>query len=307
MKATTTVLAILSAVILGWAAPVHAQAGPPIKVVASMSVLADIVRNIGGERLEVVSLVPPDGDAHIYEPTPTDSRAIAAAKLVVINGLGLEGWIDRFIKASGYKGRLAVASAGIKARKMEADDASAGGKAARFDDPHCWQDLSLGRRYVATIAAALIEADPANAEAYRAREHAYDQELARLDGWVRAEFASVPQPKRRIITSHDAFGYLGAAYGVTLLAPVGVSTESEPSAADVAKLIRQIRRDKVKAVFIENMTDTRLIEQIGRESGAVLGGTLYSDALSKPGGPADTYVKMFRHNVALLKEAMLKN
>ncbi|HZF34874.1 MAG TPA: zinc ABC transporter substrate-binding protein [Candidatus Angelobacter sp.] len=275
----------------------HAADGK-LKVVASFSILGDIVKNVGGDRVAVTTLVGPDGDAHVFEPTPADARAVAAADVVVVNGLGLEGWMQRLIQASDYKGPVVAASAGVKSRTMDEDGAT-------VTDPHAWQDLSNGRLYVANVAAGLAAADPQGAAAYRAAAAAYTAAIEAKDEWVRAELKDVPSAQRRIITSHDAFGYFGAAYGITFLAPVGVSTEAEPSAAGIAKLIRQMRSEGIKVVFFENMTSPKLVETLASESGARVGGTLFSDALSPTGGPADSYLKMFDNNVPQLKAAML--
>ncbi len=269
-----------------------------LEVVASFSILGDIVKNVGGDRVAVTTLVGPDGDAHVFEPTPADARAVAAADVVFVNGLGLEGWMERLIQSSDYKGPVVTASEGVKSRTMEEDGAT-------VTDPHAWQDLANGRIYVENVAAGLAAADPRGAEAYRAAAAAYSAEIAAKDKWVRAELAGVPAGQRRIITSHDAFGYFGAAYGVTFVAPVGVSTEAEPSAAGMAQLIRQMRSEDIKVVFLENMTSPKLVETLASEAGARVGGTLFSDALSPPGGPADSYLKMFDNNLPQLKAAML--
>jgi zinc/manganese transport system substrate-binding protein len=269
-----------------------------LEVVASFSILGDIVKNVGGDRVAVTTLVGPDGDAHVFEPTPADARALAAADVVFANGLGLEGWMQRLIQASDYKGPVVTTSDGVKPRTMEEEG-------AEITDPHAWQDLSNGRIYVENVATALAAADPQGAAAYRAAASAYSAELAAKDEWVRAELKSVPSEQRRIITSHDAFGYFGAAYGVTFLAPVGVSTEAEPSAAGVAQLINQMKAEGIKVVFFENMTSPKLVETLASEAGARVGGTLFSDALSPLGGPADSYLKMFDNNVPQLKAAML--
>jgi len=279
--------------------PPPAWAGP-VKVVATFSVLADMVRAVGGDDVAVTALVGPDGDAHVFEPTPADARALAAADLVVENGLGFEGWIGRLAKAADYKGPLVVATTGIVPRRMEEDGHD-------VTDPHAWQDLSLGRIYVANIAEGLAKADAGHAERYRANAAAYNRRLAELDAWVRAELAQVPEAKRRVITTHDAFGYFGHAYGVAFLAPEGVSTEAEVTGKALGALVGQIRHTGVKALFFENMTDPRLVEQLAREAGATVGGTLYVDALSPPGGPAPSYVDMFRHNVPALVAAMRRN
>jgi zinc/manganese transport system substrate-binding protein len=283
-----------------------AQAEKKVRVIASFSILADLAQNVGGDRAEVTSLVGPNGDAHVYEPTPADASALSQADLVVINGLGLEGWLDRLVQTSGYKGPVVVVSKGIKPREMAAEEDQAGIRPHHKHkiDPHAWQDLSNGLIYVEDITQALSAVDPAGAPIYKANGEAYQARLRELDKWVKAEFASIPLQRRRMITSHDAFGYLGAAYGINILSPMGVSTESEPSAGGMAQLIRQIRLEKVTAVFIENVSDPRLMQQIGQESGVTLGGELYSDALSKPDGPAPTYIKMFKNNVSKIVAAM---
>jgi zinc/manganese transport system substrate-binding protein len=279
--------------------PVAAHAaGAKLKVVASFSVLGDIVKHVGGDRVAVTILVGPDGDAHVFEPTPADAKAVTAADVLFVNGLGLEGWMDRLIQSSGYKGPVAVASKGVQSRTMDEDGTT-------VTDPHAWQDLSNGRIYVENVAAALAAADPQGAAAYRAAASAYSAEIAAKDRWVRAELTDVPSGQRRIITSHDAFGYFGAAYGIAVLAPVGVSTEAEPSAAGMAQLIRQMKSEGIKVVFFENMTSPKLVETLASEAGARVGGTLFSDALSPPGGGADSYLRMFDNNVPQLKAAML--
>jgi zinc/manganese transport system substrate-binding protein len=268
-----------------------AWADTRLRVVATFSILADLVGEVGGDAVEIVTLVGPNGDAHTYQPRPTDARTLATAKVLVSNGLGFEGWIDRLADAAGFKGTRIVASAGAPA------DA----------DPHCWQDVACARRYVANIAHGLAKADPDNAAAYRARAAQYDQRLAALDAWIRREIAAVPENRRQAITGHASFRYFARAYDVRFSAPRGYSTDSEPTARDVANLIRQVREQKVKAVFVENMTNPALIAEIARDSGAVVGPRLYSDALSKPDGPASTYEAMMRHNVAALVAGMQKN
>ncbi len=289
--------AVLIAPLLLGPVGAHAADGR-LEVVASFSVLGDIVKNVGGDRVAVTTLVGPDGDAHVFEPTPADAKSVAAADVVFVNGLGLEGWMERLIESSNYKGPVVVASEGVRSRTMEEDGAT-------VTDPHAWQDLGNGRIYVANVAAGLAAADPRGAEAYRAAAAAYGAEIAAKDEWVRAELKDVPSEKRRIITSHDAFGYFGAAYGVSFLAPVGVSTEAEPSAAGMAQLIKQMRSEGIKVVFFENMTSPKLVATLASEAGARVGGTLFSDALSPPGGPADSYLKMFDNNLPQLKAAML--
>jgi len=281
-------LILLLAALLA-AAPAAAE--PRLKVVATFSILADLVREVGGETVEVTTLVGPDSDAHTYQPRPTDARTLATARVLVSNGLGFEGWIDRLAEAAEFKGRHIVASAG----------------AAQESDPHCWQDVACARRYVANIADGLASVDPANATLYAKRAAAYDGRLATLDGWIRREIAAVPEARRQAITGHASFRYFARAYDVRFSAPRGYSTDSEPTARDVANLIRQVREQKVRAVFAENMTNPVLVAEIARDSGAVVGPRLYSDALSRPDGPAPTYEAMMRHNVSALVAGMQKN
>jgi len=296
---------LVSCTFLAMAGSAGAQA--PLHVVASFSILGDMVNNVGGDRVQVTTLVGPDSDAHAYEPTPAAAKAVRGADLVVVNGLGFEGWLDRLIAASGYKGTVVVASAGVKPRKMK-KDAGHGRKDAHDDheatDAHAWQNLENGMRYVDTIAGALSAVDPAGASYYGERAAAYGQRLADLDAWAKAELSAIPAGKRRMITSHDAFGYLGDAYGIDILAPMGIGTGSEPSAAGVKKLINQIKAEKITAVFVENISNPRMIEQIAKESGVKVGGELYSDALSGADGPAASYIKMFQHNVTQIVATM---
>jgi zinc/manganese transport system substrate-binding protein len=261
-----------------------------IPVIATFSILGDLVRNVGGDRIEVSTLVGPNGDAHVYEPTPADTKKVAAAKIVFVNGLGLEGWMTRLIKASGTKAPNVVASKGVKSRKMEED-----GK--EITDPHAWQSVANAKIYVANIRDGLIAADPAGKATYEANAKDYLAKLDAVEVDVKDAISKIPADRRRIITSHDAFGYFGAAYGMEFIAPQGVSTESEASAKDVAKIIVQIKKQKIPAVFMENISDPRMMEQIARESGANIGGTLFSDALSDATGPAPTYLDMMHNNI----------
>ena len=280
-----------------------------LSVMASFSILADLVQEVGGERVDVSSFVGPDGDAHVYQPSAADAKRLAAAKLVVVNGLGFEGWIDRLIKASGTKAPVTIASRGVNPLKLDGDDhghgsakpAAAAGPPA---DPHAWQNVANASIYVANIRDALVAADPDGAATYAANAAAYTGRLTALDADVRAASARIPADRKRIITSHDAFGYFAAAYGLTFIAPQGVSTEAEASAKDVARIIRQIRAEKIPAVFLENVSDPRLIDRITRETGAKIGGRLYSDALSAPDGPAGTYIDMMRNNIRELSAAL---
>jgi len=277
------------------ALPAQAAAAQPARprIVASFSILADMARELAPEGAEVSALVGPDADAHVFEPSPADGRRLAQADLVLVNGLGFEGWIDRLVRVSGTRGELIVASDGVQPRRA--------GPAA---DPHAWQDLALARRYVANLSAAFARRWPAQQEEIARRQADYLSRIDRLDRQVRDRLATVPRAQRRVITSHDAFAYFGAAYGVDFMAPQAWTTHSEPTAAAVARLVRQIRAGGVRAVFIENISDRRLVERIAREGGARVGGTLYSDALSKPGGPADTYLKLFEHNARALADAL---
>ena len=291
MKSVAWLLAgVLSALHSG-TLPAAAQSRLP--VVASFSIIADLVRQVGGERVEVTSLVGANADMHTFQPTPAHSRQLAGAKLVVINGLGLEDWADRLVKASGYGSARVVASKGVKALP--------GGEHGRYD-PHAWQEVANVRIYVANIRDALAAVDAGRAAEYQQRAIDYLNQLDALEGEIKQAFKDIPKP-RRVITSHEAFSYYGDAYDIEFLAPQGISGESEPSAAKVAQLIRQIKREKTTAIFVENI-NTRLMERIARETGTTIGGTLYSDALSAPSGPAATYIDMMHHNTRLIASAL---
>ena len=272
--------------------PALAQSSP-LPVVASFSILGDFVREVGGSGVEVSTIVGPNGDAHVYEPTPADGRKLAGARLVFVNGLGFEGWIDRLIAASKTKAKIVTASAGVAPRKGE-----------EGLDPHAWQDVANARRYVENIRDALVAADPGRAALYRANATAYLAKLDALDREVIAGLATIPPARRRIISTHDAFGYFSARYGFEFIAPEGVSTEAEANARDIARIINSVKREKVAAVFLENIADPRLAESIAAQTGAKIGGTLYSDALSDAKGPAPNYIEMVRHNVKELTEAL---
>lgn len=308
----------------GLAGPALAQAPAPaqkLPVVASFSILGDFVKQVGGDRVAVTTIVGPNGDAHVYQPTPADAKAVAAAKVVFVNGLGFEGWMDRLIKASGTKAPIVVATKGITPRTgFEDDDDKPAGKDKHAHgkdkhdhkdahdhggiDPHAWQSIANAKIYVANVRDGLIAADPDGRDAYTANAAAYTAKLDALEAEVKTAMAKIPADQRRIITSHDAFGYFGEAYGLTLIAPEGVSTESEASAKDVGRIIRQIKAQKIPAVFVENVTDPRLIQRIAKESGAKVGGELYSDALSDDKGPASTYIDMMHSNVRELSTAL---
>ena len=318
------------------------SADPPIPVVATFSILGDMVKRVGGDRVAVTTLVGADGDAHVYQPGPADARAVSEAEILVFNGLEFEGWLDRLVEASGFGGVRVVATDGIEAIRLEdddhhdddhADEDDHAGKddhdddhgdeddhAAKDDhhddhadehghdhgafDPHAWQDLANAVIYVDNITAALAKTDPANASAYYGNRATYVAEIEALDAEIRNTVAGLAEDRRTVVTPHDAFGYYSEAYGLRFVAPQGLSTESEPSAGDVAALIRQIRAEGITAVFVESLTDPRLIKQIADETGASIGGTVYSDALSGPDGPASTYLDMMRHNAGMFAEAL---
>lgn len=292
-------LMTLAASMMLGTAPADAQ--DKISVVATTSIIADLVRNVGAERVEVRSLVAPGADAHVYSPTPADAKTIADARIVVANGLGLEGWLSRLVKASGTKATQIVATNGIK--PIEADDDHGHkehDKKTKHEesfDPHAWQSVPNVKIYVANIRDALVKADPAGKSVYEANASVYITRLDALDIEIRLALGRIPEERRKVITTHDAFGYFEQAYGLAFIAPQGVSTEAEISAKDIARIITQIRKLKIPAVFLENVADPRLMQRISAESGAKIGGTLYSDALSDDKGPAATYLDMMRHNL----------
>ncbi|GAB6845782.1 zinc/manganese transport system substrate-binding protein [Methylorubrum rhodinum] len=302
-RALLRVLVVLAALM-----PFGAAAGEvKLKAVATFSILADLVAQVGGDRVTVTSLVGPDADAHGYSPAPGDARRVAEADLVVVNGLGFEGWLERLIRASGTKAPIVTASTGIKTIPASEDhdhDHGHGHGEGDHPDPHAWQSVANVKTYVANIRDALAKADPDHAADYSARAAAYTEKLGALEGEIRAGLAAIPEGQRRIITTHDSFGYYAAAYGLRFLAPQGISTNSEAGPKDVARIIRQIRRDKVPAVFVESIADPRLMQQIARESGAKVGARLFSDALSGPNGPAPTYLEMMRANLKAFREAL---
>ena len=276
-------------------------AADKLPVMASFSILGDLVQVVGGDRVAVTTLVGADEDAHVFEPKPADAKNLLLTKLLVTNGLGFEPWTQKLVKSAGYKGQSVVASQGIKARTMP------GEKGKAETDPHAWQDPTNIVVYVRNIAAALAKIDPAGASTYRANSEAYVKELEALDAESRTAFAAIAADKRKVITSHDAFGYFGTHYGIKFLAPQGMSTEAEPSAREVAKLIRQIQKEKIKAVFVENMSNPKLLAQLSKDAGVTIGPALYVDALSKAGGPAGSYLKLMRHNVTQLLVGMKQN
>jgi zinc/manganese transport system substrate-binding protein len=304
-----------------------------LKVVASFSIIADLAKNVGGERVDLSSLVGPDGDAHVYQPRPADAAALEGADVVLVNGLQFEGFMSRLIETSGTKAAVVEVSKGIEPLKNDEEEHGHGAeteaeashdhagedhaKAAHDDhgheghhdhgefDPHAWQSIHNAETYVKNIAEAFCEADQAGCATYTTNSAAYLAKLAELETEVKAAIKAIPADKRTIITSHDAFGYLERDYGLKFIAPEGVSTDAEASAADVAKLIDQVKEDKASAIFLENIANPRLVEQIASETGLTVGGTLYSDALSGPDGPAPTYIDMFRYNVNTIKFAII--
>lgn len=282
---------ILALTVAYIACPVFAAEKLPL--VASFSIIGDLVRDVGGGRVDVTTIVGPDGDAHVYQPSPADARKIAQAKLIFVNGLGFEGWLQRLINAAKGKGLVVTLGNGVAAREGE-----------EGADPHAWQDAANAKIYVAAIRDALVAADPEGAEIYKASAAAYLAKLDALDAEIQTALAAIPKERRRVVSTHDAFGYFAARYGVDFIAPQGVSTEAEPSARDIARIIDAVKRNKVPAVFVENIADPRLAQRIAAETGAKIGGTLYSDALTDEKGDGANYVDMMRHNVRELAKAL---
>ena len=295
LLASATALSLLGA---------QAHAADKVPVTASFSILGDLVRSVGGGRVAVTTLVGPNEDAHVFEPKPKDAKALLNSRLLVTNGLGFEPWADKLARSANYKGEVVVASRDVKTRqvsdaKKHADHGDA--------DPHAWQNPNNVVLYVRHIAVGLAKADPDGAVIYQSNAESYVKELVALDTWAKAQFAAIPLDKRKVITSHDAFGYLAAQYGVQFLAPQGVNTDAEPSAKQVAQLIAQIKREKIRAVFVENMSNPKLLAQLSKDAGATVGASLYADALSAPGQPGATYLQMMRHNITQLVAGMKQN
>ncbi|MDR3370761.1 metal ABC transporter substrate-binding protein [Rhodoferax sp.] len=290
--------------------PTASHATEPLPVVASFSILGDLVKVVGGERVKVSTLVGPDADAHTFEPSPADAKTVLGARLLVINGLHFEPWAEKLAKSAGYKGGTLIASNGVKPRTMPAEEGQAEQNAngQQHDvDPHAWQDPRNVMLYIKNIAKSLSDLDPAGATSYQTNSTAYLKELQTLDADNQRQFAALSVHQRQVITSHDAFGYFGARYQIKFLAPQGVSTESEPSAKEVALLIRQIKKDYIRAVFMENMSNSQLLAQIAKDAGVTLGPKLYVDALSGPTEPGSTYLKLMHHNVTQLVARMKLN
>jgi zinc/manganese transport system substrate-binding protein len=291
--------------------PMASWAEEPIPVVATFSILGDMVERIGGEHIALTTLVGPDGDSHVYQPTPKAARSVAESDVLFLNGLDFEGWLERLAEAASFDGAMVVATNGVVPIAFddhddhddEKHDDHAGHDHGAFD-PHAWQSLENAVIYANNIAAGLAQADPENAGDYYANRAAFVAEVEMLSADIEAMMKSLPADKRTVVTPHDAFGYFAATYDLTFVAPQGMSTESEVSAGDVAALITQIREESISAVFIESITDNRMMEQIANETGATIGGTLYSDALSAKSGPASTYLDMMRHNATTLFDAL---
>lgn len=276
--------------------PLSLQAAEKIQVVTSFSILADLTHEVGGERIKLTNFAGADADAHVYEPSPDNAKALLKADLIIANGLGFEPWLERLLTSTEPTGKRINASAGVLPLMLEDEG-------EQVPDPHAWQSLSNAEVYVRNIAKALSEVDPSHAEEYASRRDAYLVRLHGLLNEANARFATLPASQRKVVTSHDAFGYLGQAWQLKFIAPQGLTTHDEPSAAEVAALIRQLRDEGVRAVFVENIRDPRLIQQIAEEAGATVGGTLYSDALASQ-APANTYLGMFKHNLDTLMSAL---
>ena len=282
-------------------APVFSR---PLQVVASFTILKDFIENVGQEHVNVESIVAPNEDPHVYEPTPDTAKQILKADLVFFNGLGFETWMSRLVESSGYKKPLVVATEGISPRIIHDPDLKG---SQDVPDPHAWNNISNAKIYIQNIRDALIKYDPEHAQDYQENAANYLKKLEDLENWLKEKLCCFPKEQREIITAHDAFGYYGEAYDIKVLAPVGISTEAEASAWDVAKLVDQIHRLKIKVIFVENISNTKVMTQLSEETGAEIGGTLYSDSLSKPTGPASTYEAMIRHNTSLIHYAISKN
>ncbi|RWM88376.1 MAG: metal ABC transporter substrate-binding protein [Mesorhizobium sp.] len=330
MSRTLKLAAVIGALISLPIAP-SVAAAENLRVVASFSIIADFAKNVGGDRVDIVTLVGPNGDAHVYEPKPADAATVGSADVVLVNGLQFEGFLQRLVEASATKAPIVELSKGGEVLRNteeeghddhdKAAEAGEGHEAAAQEgheegheeghhhhgesDPHAWQSVHNAELYVKNIADAFCAADAAGCDIYRANAESYGKQLEALEAEIKAAVAEIPEDKRTIISSHDAYGYFEHEYGIKFLAPEGVSTESEASAADVAALIKQIRQDKASAIFVENVTNPRLIEQIASETGLKVGGELYSDALSDKDGPAATYLDMMRHNITTIKGAIL--
>lgn len=285
------------------ATPARAQE-KTLKVVTSFTILADLVHQVGETRVAVRSLAGPNQDLHGFEPRPSDLQAVAGADVMVVNGLGLEGWAERIAKAAGFKGTAIVASKGVAALKSGHKPGAGHTHTHGAHDPHAWQDIANARLYVENIRAGLAAADPARAASYTAAAARYTNELTALDAEIQALLAPIPRARRRAVTSHDAFAYFADAYGIDMLAIAGTWRDSEPSARDLAALTAQVKRQNIRALFLENASNPAALNALASETGIKIGGQLYPDALTPPAGPADTYLKMMRHNATTIAEAL---
>jgi len=303
MNKTRRLLLIASLATSVWL-PGQVLADEKLPVTVSFSILGDLVRIVGSDRVAVTTLVGPDEDAHAFQPKPAHAKAVLGAKLLVTNGLGFEPWATKLVKSAGYKGESVIAAKGVVTQAIVQDKAAGGHDDL---DPHAWQNPNHVMVYVRNIAAGLSKVDAAGASTYQRNAEAYVKELQSLDTWIKAQFADVPATKRQVITSHDAFGYFGKQYQIKFLAPQGVNTDAEPSAKQVAQLIRQIQREKIRAVFVENMSNPKLVAQLSKDAGATVGASLYSDALSGPDKPGATYLQMMRYNTTQLAAGMKLN
>src|SRR6266576_4309759 len=312
MKRNNSIRARFRLVVVGVATLLSAgvaEAAERIKVVATFSVIGDMVANVAGDRVDLVTMVGPGGDTELFKPSLADGKSVAEAKIVFMNDLNdeFEPWLEPLLKRVKFGGIKIVVSRGVKTFTSSEERAPRSKAAEEEIDQHAWLDPKNGVVYVRNIAAALAKNDPANAADYRTRAAAYTKELQDLDAWAKAEMAIVPPPKRRILSSHDSLQYLAKAYGITMLSINGWTNNSEPSAAELASLTQKIRHDGIRELFLYIITDPRAMQQVAKETGAAVGGTLYGDALSKPGGEADTYLKMIRHDVTTLIAGMMKN
>lgn len=312
MKSDTSIRAQFRVIFAGVAILLGASvagAAERIKVVATFSVIGDMVANVAGEKVDLVTLVGPAGDTELFKPSLADAKSVAEAKIVFVNDLNdeFEPWLEPLLKQVKFSGAKIVVSRGAKTLTSLEERAPRNRSGEEEIDQHAWLDPKNGVIYVRNIAAALVKGDPANASDYRLRADAYIKELQALDAWAKAEIAALPAAKRRFLASHDSLQYLAKAYGITLLSINGWTNNSEPSAAELARLAKQVRQERIHALFLDSITDPRAMQQVAQETGVSIGGTLYGDALSKSGGDADTYLKMLRHNVATLKAGMMKN
>lgn len=277
-------------------AALPAAADDDVKIVASFSILGDMVEQVVGDHASVTTIVGPDADAHVYQPSVADAKAVAQSDVIFVNGLGFETWSDTLIKESGTKATVHIATEGVTPVKVDGET-----------DPHAWNSLTNGMVYVQNIASVMSKAMPDHAADFKANADAYIAKLEALDKETREKLSTLPENRRTVVTAHDAFGYLADAYGLTFLAPVGIDTEAEPSARDLAVLIGQLKEQGAAALFVENITSPALVKQISDETGIEIGGRLFSDALSERGGPATSYLAMFQHNLGTLLEALGKD